>query len=268
MYRLMFLTLAAVVVIVPSAPAQITITDDFNDGNDAGWTRYDPIGGLLGTPPSQFTFPAGGYRIQASQSALPGTIGQGRAGSFRQDAGATYTDFFVSTDVVNWSTTLNQGFGLGGRISSPGLQSTDGYLFLYYPAAATPGVEILRITDEQPAPALAQGAVTLTLGNQYRFEFSGVGALLTGQIFDVTNPTVPLVTVSANDTTWASGFSGLSSVAASATGSSDTTFDNYFSAVSPIPEPGSLALAGIAAAGWMVRRRRQGNSALVRRYAA
>lgn len=243
--------LCLVVALAPPAAAQV-FTDDFNDGNDNGWSRYDPIAGF--GAPNQFSFPAGGYRIQAAQSPLPATIGQGRAGSFRQDL--SYTNFFARTDVVAWNNTINQGFGLGARISSPGLGSTNGYLLLYFPAATTPGFSILRITGEVPAsPALASLAMTLDPSHQYRFEFSGTGSALLGQAFDLTvAPGVPLFSLPATDATYGSGFSGLSSVANTATGTSDATFDNYFSA-SAVPEPGTLALCGLGAAGWAARRR-------------
>src|ERR1043166_4305869 len=68
-------------------------SDDFNDGNDNGWTRYDPLGGLGLGAQATYTFPNGGYRIQAmSNPAFPSAVGPARAGSVRQDV--SYTDFY------------------------------------------------------------------------------------------------------------------------------------------------------------------------------
>ena len=38
--------------------------DDFNDGNDTGWVRYDPLGTVGLGPMATYSFPNGGYRIQ------------------------------------------------------------------------------------------------------------------------------------------------------------------------------------------------------------
>src|SRR5437899_12480833 len=69
-------------------------SDDFNDGNDNGWTRYDPLGDLGAGPQATFSFPNGAYRIQATKNPLfPSAVGVARAGSLREDV--TYTNFYV-----------------------------------------------------------------------------------------------------------------------------------------------------------------------------
>src|SRR5947209_6351699 len=70
-------------------------SDNFNRGNDSGWTRYDALGGLGVGPQATFTFPHGGYRMQATKDPLlPDQAGPARAGTFRADA--TYSDFYVA----------------------------------------------------------------------------------------------------------------------------------------------------------------------------
>ena len=52
------------------------VTDDFSDGNDDGWTHYDPIGSHPAFPDqATFTVVNGTYRIQTAPSPLPGTVG-------------------------------------------------------------------------------------------------------------------------------------------------------------------------------------------------
>src|SRR5688572_26097651 len=81
-----------------------SIFDDFNDGNDNGWTRISPLGGFgaAGT----YSFPGGNsYQIFAPVSPQFNPLGPGRAASFRMDL--TYTNFYQTVDLVNWDTTKN-----------------------------------------------------------------------------------------------------------------------------------------------------------------
>src|SRR2546428_716119 len=57
--------------------------DDFSSGTDAGWTHLEPLSSF--GAPGMFTFPNGGYRLQASASPNPSTLGPARAGSLRLD---------------------------------------------------------------------------------------------------------------------------------------------------------------------------------------
>src|SRR4051812_26011423 len=70
-------------------------SDDFDDGDDAGWTRYDPLAAVGAA--GQWTFPGGAYRIRAAVSPDPGALGPSRVGSLRQDQ--SYTDFRAAIDL-------------------------------------------------------------------------------------------------------------------------------------------------------------------------
>ena len=99
--------------------------DDFNDGDDRGWTRISPLA-FLGVP-GVFTITNGGYRIQTIRpSPNPAMLGPPRAYSLRRDV--VYTDFYESVDLVNWRDDLLQGFGLAARVSRPGLGSSLAFL--------------------------------------------------------------------------------------------------------------------------------------------
>src|SRR5437870_8481172 len=100
-------TFSLLLAATPSA--LVAQSDDFNDGNDTGWTRYSPLA-PYGVP-GVFSFPNGGYRIQTTApSPSPTQLGNGRAGSLRLDT--SYTDFFVSVDLVNWNDSLPQAAGI------------------------------------------------------------------------------------------------------------------------------------------------------------
>jgi hypothetical protein len=251
---LMALALAA--WLSPVAPAQVAYFDDFNDGNDTtpapAWGHYQPLA-ALGFP-GTWSFPSGGYRIQAASSG--NTANPGRVASVRDQV--NYTSFFVAADLVNWNSTVPQSFGLAARLRELGFTTTDGYLFLH-DTNATNNFNIYRVTNEG-VTSVGNGRLTLSPGTSYRFTFQGdTAGNLTGQVFASSAPATPLLTVTATDTQYPSGFSGLlvAEDTSGAISGGDATFDNFFAGpAAPVPEPGALALTGLAvAAGWAARRR-------------
>jgi len=66
-----------------SVAARGDVTDYFDSGTDTGWTHLEPSAAF--GAPGTFSFPNGGYRIQASASPDPLNLGPGRAGSLRLD---------------------------------------------------------------------------------------------------------------------------------------------------------------------------------------
>jgi hypothetical protein len=241
--RSMLAALAAVVAlsIGPIAHGQ---TDDFNDGNDTGWTRYSPLTPFGGA--GTFTFPEGGYRIQAPN---PSMFGPARVGSLRQDV--SYSRFFATVDIVNWDNVLDQSFGILARVREPGLGSTDGYSFTY--STQGPSVDISRIENEAPFGVAALGIPALDPSQDYRLVFEGDDTLLTGTLYNLADLGTPLATISGNDGAYASGITGLVVFDNSGGGSTaDATFDNYAAAV--VPEPGSAAALLVPAALALRRR--------------
>jgi hypothetical protein len=223
-------------------------TFDFNAGNDAGLTHYSPLGdfGAGGT----FSFPSGGYRIEAPSSPGPQSLGPARAGSFAN--ANTYTTFTASVDLVDWDNILDQAFGILSRTTTVGLGTTNGYAFTY--ATQGPSIDISKVTGEQ-ASNLASADVVLDPSRDYRLVFQGNGATLTGTVYDLADLTTPLATATADDATYASGVNGIFVFDNSATRDqpADATFDNL-TAASSVPEPTCLGLLLLATLG--SRRRR------------
>src|SRR5262249_18075749 len=101
--------------LVPSVRAQ---SDNFDDGNDAGWVRVNVLADYGGA--NTYSFPSSpfgkGYRIQCNTSAplagACGSCGTARSVSYRTNV---YTDFYVSVDLVNWDNSLDQAMVLLGR---------------------------------------------------------------------------------------------------------------------------------------------------------
>src|SRR4051812_7896796 len=108
-------------------------SDDFNDNNDTGWTRYDLSAVGAG---ATFSFPNGNsYRIQAPKP--PAGVGPARAAGYINSL--NLSTFSVSVDLVDWntSTTVNQAFGILARLSNVGLTTTNGYSLTYAPTGST-----------------------------------------------------------------------------------------------------------------------------------
>lgn len=206
------------------------LADDFNDGNDAGWNRYDTIGSHPAFPDQgTWTFPNGGYRMQAAASPAPGVVGPARIGSLRPQV---FSDFYVAVDVVNWNDTLDQSFGPFARLTDVGLGTTKGYVMTYQ--VGSKDIDISRVTGEAAERSVRQngdGDIVLEVGKSYRFVFIGKGALLIARVYDLADLVNPLVEISGTDTDpYPSGVNGLLVYDNSdnADSTADATFDNYF----------------------------------------
>ena len=175
--------------------------DDFGSGNDAGWTRYDPIAPFGYS--TTYSFPRGGYRIAAPGTGDP-AVGPGRAGSLREDR--TYTQFQLSADITNWDTSHPQAIGLLARVTDPGLLTTDGYALTYSTVDRT--LDLSRMDNEFLA-ALTRVPVATSAATSLRLLFVGVGSSLEGEVLDAANPAAPLASVRANDARYDHGFNGL-----------------------------------------------------------
>lgn len=229
MKKLAFLLLAAIPALLNAQ------TDNFDDQSDQPeWRRYDPIGSHPALPDiASFSFPNGGYRIQTAPSPLPGPggVGPGRAGSFRPES--NYMDFYITVDIVNWDTNVNQAFGILARVKEIGLGTSDGYAMTW--DAGGRDLDISVFTNEVPTGARNQSGgpndrADLVLGKTYRMVFKGKGTLLFGAIYELPNLDTPMATVTADDPIWTGGVAGLIVYdnTSAQTGTTDTTFDNYF----------------------------------------
>jgi hypothetical protein len=220
--------------------------------NDAGWTRYDPLGSL--GAPASYQFPGnGGYEVIADQSPNPNAVGPSRAGSLRTDL--TFSDFVVSIDLPTWSVTHDQAIGLLGRVTNPGLGSTNGYALTYSVGAHE--IDLTRITGEAPTN-LAKTQVFLdpNPADPVRLVFFANGSNLTGQVFRLSNLSAALATVNFSDPTYASGNPGVIVFDNTDTAINSLGADATFAHFVAVPEPAApFALLMLAACGRARRRR-------------
>lgn len=225
-----------VVVSLAGRSSAVAIVDDFNDGNNVGWTDASPLAGL--GAPTTYTYPGGNtYNIKVGASPSPTQAGPSRGGSVRNDA--TYSQFGVKVDVLNWNVGggTNLITGILSRVHNIGLGTTNAYSLTYDTAGTA---YLSRIAGEVPT-TLISAPLSLTSGTGYQFYFSGNGSDLVGQIYALSNLETPLLTLNASDATYASGVNALlvydSSPSATANHTPAVTFDNYASDVSVIPGP-------------------------------
>jgi hypothetical protein len=218
-------------------------SDDFTDNNDAGWTHYDPLGGLGAGPQAIFSVTNGVYHIKAIRNpAIPAQAGGARAGSTRE--GIIYTNFYIYVDLLAWDSTVNpdHAIGLLARIRNPGLGTTDGYAFTYQ--VADTDISISRLVGEAPGDLTGSSKnILLDTNKQYRFVFIGKGNAFEGRIYELPNLTTPIITTSGTDpSAFPDGTAGLvlADLSGSLSGSSDATFDNYFA---QDVEPPKLSIA-------------------------
>ena len=205
-------------------------TDNFNDGNDAGWTHYDPLAGV-GAPPTSFTFPGGNtYRIAApARPSALAMFGQARAGSLLLSS--NYTDFYIEVDLLDWNNSIDQAVGILARIKEPGLVTTDGYAFTIQ--VTDTDISISRLTDEAPTDLAGSSKNFIPdPSKDYRMVFIGRGSHFIGRIYELPDVVTPVITTEGDDATYPSGVNGLviadlTSVQSPTGVGCNATFDNY-----------------------------------------
>jgi len=225
--------IAACLLLVLSSIGCYAATDDFNDGVDDGWTRYNPIN------TGAWTLNNGTYRIQSAAASSPGTTGPGRAGSLR--ASETYAQFEVGIDLVAWDNSLDQIFGLIARVGTPGFLTTRGYAFTYATRtgrATTGQLQILRVASESGTQLTGAGTNFSLLPNQqYRLVLRGEASQFTAKLFSLTNLLTPLVILTGTDSTYTDGTGGffIYDNSSGSRGRADVTFDNFVMIELPPP---------------------------------
>jgi len=220
--------------------------DDFNDGIDDGWKRYNPI-------PGKFSFPiesgSVAYKMESPWGSL---LSPGRIGSINMNEPA-HTKFHVEADLLNWTYNWGEDIGLLARMQEP------------IPSFFLPkGYALLLRNDKDGNPASRRLMIVKSMGGisfpvfltkgqgrlmvpapdpsgDYRLKFWSSGGFLWGQIIDKSTGAAIMMSdgttntdriSAAEDGAYTSGRSGLIAyvhiVSYSAEGVSPT-FDNFYS---------------------------------------
>jgi hypothetical protein len=214
-----------------------------------------------------------GYKLVSNAGTTPNP---GRVGSIY--TGLSTADFYVQADLLNWSTSFGQYLGVAARYTSGGpVNFPTAYGLVLRNDHVGPGTQsALQITKLDNT----SGSTILT-GNQgffnvagsspapdpagdYQLQFWGIGNTLIGKIIDLStgqpmqfNDGSGGLTdfVSATDSTYASGQTGLLGFIRTSEGV-DPTYDNYL-VTTVVPEPTAGALAGLGFAVLLAYRRRR-----------
>ncbi len=224
--------------------AQTTIQDDFNDGNDVGWTAYE---GSPGT--RQVLFPGGAYRvIQHGAQDMNGVFTRG--GSYRADSSYALDDFFHAMDLVNFNDVgmiSTSGTFIGGKLAAVGPLQTTGYIFGFLGGGQNSPMGLVGFIEFQqevvsvtfPDLVTGGGAVTPKLAptGGYRMVFKGgPGGRLIGEMYHRTDLLEPFARVVARDdlngTAHQNGFGAIVNIMVENVdvwGTADSTLDDYYS---------------------------------------
>jgi hypothetical protein len=206
-------------------------SDDFNDGDDAGWLRLDPIRMYLAAvqgvdlPQNIWTVTGGKYRLQSGPTPNP-ALGQGRVLSLRSEV---YSNFHIAVDVLDWDASKTNALALAARIETPGPTTTKGYLFGYI--SGENYLDLVRLQNEgtRGIAGVVRVPIVLTPGHGYRFTFTGKGAQLVGRVYDLADLNNPIAEMAGSDGINTDGVSGMAvfPLGASVLGAGDATFDNF-----------------------------------------
>ena len=163
--------------------------DDFNDGIDDGWLRYNPI-------PGMYSFPVeSGSRTYKMESPWGSLFSPGRIGSINMKEPA-HTKFHVEADLLNWTYNWGEDIGLAARLQEPipSFFPPEGYaLLLRNDKNGKPSSRKLMIIKNMGGISVP---VFLTKGQgrfmspapipsgDYRLKFWSSGGFLWGQIID------------------------------------------------------------------------------------
>lgn len=206
-------------LLLPAA-AGFAESDDFDDGNDTGWTHYSPL-----TPfgaGAAYTFPSGAYRVKAPPSPAPAQVGPQRAGSLRP---TSYDRALLAVDILNWDDAINQSLGLIARVSNLGLGTSNGYTYNYNTKSGYH--QLTLVLGETPLSQIDESPFRLDVTRHYRMVFTLVDDKILGQTFSATNGVVPLHSVFGRNALYDAGTAGVFAFALDATGPIDARFDNY-----------------------------------------
>lgn len=220
------------------------VSDNFDDGNDTGWTRLNFLEAFGGSV--THSFPGGNtYRIQAGASPNAEMLGQGRAGSMRPDS--VHSVFRVAVDIVGTDASLEQDIGILARVTNPGLGTLNGYSATFDTDESR--AYLARVDGEIPM-IMDSVEIPFDPAKDYRIVFHGKGGEFLIEVFDLADLTTTIGTITGFDDLYPEGTTGLFGSAGQPTGTVDVTFDNFEAGSNPdfdqdgMSDPAELELFG------------------------
>jgi hypothetical protein len=247
----LFLGGAVAALLISASPSlQAQVSDDFSDLNDTVNPTWTHLSGYVNSTGQAWDASTGAYRLTGPNN---GVNGLGFIGSY---AGPTASNVRVSADIVSFvGPPAGAVFGVAARLNgNNALGGLTGYAYSYEPfaSAGTGEMVLYRINPGVSITDIGSQQVTLDPLKDYTFVLDISGTSLHGQVFEIGGGMV--AEKFATDATYGSGFSGVIAYSQNPVPPVDFTIDNFASVV---PEPSSMALAGLGLLGLMARNVRR-----------
>lgn len=230
--------------------------DTFEDGNDDGWVRYNPLasqgsGASYSFPPVQTPFGLDyRYRIEGNAPRNPEVTGSSRAGSFRTDI-LPHADG-VAWRLHGWDVSANQTFGAFAGIRFEQDNTFDGFGFTY----STSGLLSISQFENGVSTMLVGLPITLDSSLVYRFVFStSAPGGLTGRLYKGPDFITPIAQIETIVPSFVNGASGFYLFANDPNSGIGATFDNFEVGIVPEPSILSILALGGLCAFWAGRSR-------------
>ena len=235
-------SLGCVIVFVSlwaTASAGSILVDDFNDGDDDGWTRTDSNDGQPWGP-GIFDASSAAYQLMTTGVVPSDAPGRGFLASFWDES----SDPIYSNGFVRAKVQVNTLRGVGAilfRYSGDLTSGFDGYAFV---GLAGSGFVFNRIESTSLSRVVEVPGEIMGVGEEWWMEGGAVGDQISMKVWRVgePEPTVPQLTLT--DSSFTDGVFGVDAnmeFGDPTAGIVNTIFDNVF--FTPIPEPSSLLLA-------------------------
>jgi len=238
--------------------SQAQVFDNFDDGNDDGWTRYD-LTEILNDPPpilpippvpgewAEYSFPddgKGGKAYRVHVLPHPANVTDDLAPRSFPSRPEIYARFRVAADVLDWNTGTDIALGVVGRAANIAFAQTTGYLFNLNPWDQD--MDITLVAGEAPVGYIGSAAAPFTPARgPYRFELLGSDDALVGHVYQLGDTRAPVASTAAINQDYASGQAGVlvfDDNGYEDWNGADVTYDNFLAEELPAPVSPQIVL--------------------------
>lgn len=248
------IALAAVCTATPKlVQGEMILIDDFNDGNDDGWTRMDSNEGKAWGP-GIYDASSGAYRLSTTGTVPGNAPGRGFLLSLWDES----SDPFYSNGYVRARFQIDTFDGVAAilfRYSGDIPSGLNGYAFV---GVGGGGFFFNRIVNTSVARDVLINGLGPAVGEEWWMEGGAVGDEFSMKVWRVGEPEPESPQISFTDSAFNSGVFGLDAnmnFGSTVPGIVKTTLDDVY--FTPVAEPGSLPLVGSAVSLLLFRRRAQ-----------
>jgi hypothetical protein len=226
------------------------LIDDFDDGNDDGWTHYVMPDDDAPWGPGIFDASSGEYNLKTTNEVTVGTAG-GIVSIWDASADPLYSEGYLRATVRCESGGTNAALWLRAE---PAVEGGGAYLFT---TTIFGGLIAFDCTDTS-CRLLRESQVGFTRGEDWILEVGAVGNLLSAKIWRAGEAEPDKPQLEFRDGTYSTGQFGVDSFIGSnwqQREHASAFFDDIY--FTPIPEPSSALLIGLGSVGLAFWRRKK-----------